>query len=190
MAFKKAGGGGPRLVAAMLPKVTGRALAKKGFPNMSLLTDWPAIVGPELAACTCPEKLSWPRRPSDAPVDEEDSEAADRRNAARHSASEARKHKPMRGITLKLRVESHQALDMQYQLEDIISRINCYFGYRAVTDIRIVQGPVNAPTPPAGDTPHPDHIKSRQKTPLADLSNIKDDALRTALARLDEARRS
>jgi hypothetical protein len=166
---------GPRPVAASLPAVTGKVLAKKGFPNMSLLTDWPAIVGPELAAYTCPEKLSWPRKPNDPEPDA--------------AQSRPRGNKPMRGITLKLRVESHRALDVQYQLDQILDRINGYFGYRAVTDIRIIQGPVRGAS--TDDTPkdHPDHIKSQSTKPLADFSEIEDDGLRDALKRLDEARR-
>jgi hypothetical protein len=162
---------GPKTVGSFLPQITGKVLAKKGFPNMSLLTDWPAIVGPELAAYTCPEKMSWPRRQMDDPEEER----------------ATRSRKPQRGITLKLRVESHRALDVQYSLGEIIERINGYFGYRAVTDIRIIQGPVNKQT---GDRQaSTDHIKCQSAEPLADLSPIKDDGLREALQRLDEARR-
>ena len=170
----------PKTVGSFLPKITGKILAKKGFPNMSLITDWPAIVGPQLAAYTCPEKMNWPRAPYDEPRDESD--------AGVETPAKRPSRKPQRGITLKLRVESHMALDVQYNLEEITERINSYFGYRAVTDIRIIQGPICKQTPAsqAGN----DHIKCQTKGPLADLSTIEDDDLRKALQRLDNARRS
>jgi hypothetical protein len=172
---------GPRTVGSFLPKITGKILAKKGFPNMSLLTDWPAIVGPELAAYTCPEKMNWPRQPH-APLHDE--------TAHDSGADYKRKHsgKPQRGITLKLRVENHHALEVQYSLAEIMERINSYFGYRAVTDIRIIQGPINRQI----ETPKTDsdHIKCQTKGPLADFSTIADEGLRQALERLDKARRN
>ncbi|MCP4934885.1 MAG: DUF721 domain-containing protein [bacterium] len=170
----------PRTIASFLPKITGKVLAKKGFPNMSLITDWPAIVGPELAAYTCPEKMSWPRQDRQEPSDEIGS---DFKPQTRKRLSQ----KPQRGITLKLRVESHQALDIQYSLAQIIERINSYFGYRAVTDIRIIQGPVGKTRKTPSVTS--DHIKCQTDKPLADLSTLKDEGLRKALERLDAARR-
>ncbi len=168
---------GVRTIGSFLPKITGKVLAKKGFPNMSLITDWPAIVGPELAAHTCPEKMNWPRQKAEEI--QGDFEPAPKKRPSQ---------KLQTGITLKLRVESHLALDIQYRLEEIMERINSYFGYRAVTDIRIIQGPICKQT----DTGKAlnDHIKCQSDKPLADLSKVKDEALRKALERLDEARRS
>ncbi len=170
---------GPRAVGSLLPLVTGRVLAKKGFPSMSLITDWAAIVGPALSGCTCPEKLNWPRQPRDQMMEDGDSTA---------QSGSYRSEKRQRGITLRLRVESHMALDVQYQTAEIIERINTYFGYRAVTDIRLIQGPVGK-----GDitarTGHDDHVMCKSTRPLADLSSIRDEGLRKALERLDQARR-
>jgi len=168
---------GPRTVGSLLPKITGKVLAKKGFPNMSLITDWPAIVGPELAQFTCPEKMNWPRPPREEPQDAE---------ALRNPPPQRQ-----RGITLKLRVESHGVLEVQYSLEAIIMRINSYFGYRAVTDLRIIQGPVGRSdaTNQTGIL-SAEHIMSKSKKPLADLTKIEDDDLRHALSRLDTARRT
>ena len=150
---------GPRSIGSFLPKITGKILAKKGFPNMSLLTDWPAIVGPELAAYTCPEKMTGRVKKLKKPA------------AILSPQSKKRpSQKPQRGITLKLRVESHRALDVQYSLEEILQRINTYFGYRAVTDIRIIQGPICKPA--ARATGHADHIKCpNQQTPRRPLQS-------------------
>lgn len=53
--------GGPRSLAAMLPKLARPAFGKRGFVEAGVLTDWPAIVGPVLAAEARPMKLSFPR---------------------------------------------------------------------------------------------------------------------------------
>ncbi len=185
MANMTRGRNGPRTVGSLLPKITGKVLAKKGFPNMSLITDWPAIVGPQLARHTCPEKMNWPRPPRDLPEGEE-GEAREPKHAGR--ARRPGTGKPPKGISLRLRVESHMALDVQYQLEEIMERINSYFGYRAVTDIRLIQGPICRSE--AENKIHNDHIMCKSNKPLADLSKVRDDDLRKALERLDAARRS
>ena len=53
--------GGPRALAAMLPKIAKPAFGRRGFVEASVLTDWPVIVGPVLAAETRPMKLTFPR---------------------------------------------------------------------------------------------------------------------------------
>jgi hypothetical protein len=53
--------GGPRALAAMLPKIARPAFGKRGFVEAGVLTDWPVIVGPVLAAETRPMKLTFPR---------------------------------------------------------------------------------------------------------------------------------
>jgi hypothetical protein len=53
--------GRPRPIAAMLPKVTAKAIGRRGFTQGVLLNDWHAIVGADLAAVSQPEKLIFPR---------------------------------------------------------------------------------------------------------------------------------
>ena len=53
--------GGPRALATMLPKIARPAFGKRGFVEAGVLTDWPVIVGPVLAAETRPMKLTFPR---------------------------------------------------------------------------------------------------------------------------------
>ncbi len=45
----------------MIPGVAGKALGKKGLGYGKLVTDWPMIVGADLAEATAPVKLSFPR---------------------------------------------------------------------------------------------------------------------------------
>lgn len=48
-------------MAALAAKVTGRALGKRGFATASVITDWPTIVGSELAGQSQPERLVFQR---------------------------------------------------------------------------------------------------------------------------------
>ncbi len=50
-------GGGPRGLAAVVPKVAGALFRGQGFAVAGVLTDWPHIVGAKLAEHCCPEKL-------------------------------------------------------------------------------------------------------------------------------------
>ena len=52
-------GRGPRALAAMLPRVAGQALRRRGFTEAKVVTDWADIIGVELARETMPERLSF-----------------------------------------------------------------------------------------------------------------------------------
>ncbi len=52
--------GGVRPLAALLPKIARTALGHRGFAENGIITDWPAIVGPTLAARSTPVKLTFP----------------------------------------------------------------------------------------------------------------------------------
>lgn len=116
-----------RAVGSYVPDLTKKAFQKFGFSAAKMLTEWSDIVGRDLAACTRPERLKWPRRP----------------DAIDEAAPPART-----GATLVLRVEPARALDVQYQAGQLRDRINAYFGYCAVTEIRILQAPVVTAEPP------------------------------------------
>jgi len=148
-------------VGSFLPGLTRKAFEKYGFSAATLITDWPTIVGRELAGVTSPERLKWPR-----PVEHgEDGTQA------------ARKGRP--GATLVLRVDGSQALAVQYGARQIIERINAYFGYAAVAELRIVQAPV-------GEIPLPAKPLQRPASqPLTnEVAGVADAGLRDALARL------
>ena len=42
----------------LLPKITREAFRDRGFYQASILTNWPEIVGEEMASRSCPEKIS------------------------------------------------------------------------------------------------------------------------------------
>ena len=157
---------GVKAVGSFLPALTRKAFEKYGFSTATLVTDWVRIVGRELAVATAPERLKWPR--GLAPVDVEG-------NAPGQGS---------RGATLVLRVDGGRSLDVQHKARQIIERINAYFGYAAIAELRIVQAPVGAEpraTPRVPQSPRP----ASQPLPLpAEVAQVADPGLRDALARL------
>jgi hypothetical protein len=148
---------GVKAVGSFLPGLTRKAFEKYGFSAASLVTEWATIVGRELAACTAPERLKWPR--------------------AERIDDDAGKGRP--GATLVLRVDGGRSLDVQHSARQIIERINAYFGYAAVAELRIVQAPVDVKGELARLAPRPAAL------PLTyEVAHIADPGLRDALARL------
>jgi hypothetical protein len=152
-----------KAVGSFLPALTAPAFKKFGFSTAHLIMDWPAIAGKDLAAHTLPERLKWPPRPEVAVAAE---------------ADDAEPQRGRRGATLVLRVDGARALEIDYQRQQILERVNAYFGYRAVSALRLVQAPLSAAPQPA---------RRREAAPPAispELAGIPDGALREALARL------
>lgn len=52
---------GPRLLSKTVPQVAGKVLGKRGLAFGALITEWPSIVGQQMASRTQPEKLIFPR---------------------------------------------------------------------------------------------------------------------------------
>jgi hypothetical protein len=153
-------------VGSFVAGLAGKAFAKYGFATAGLITDWAAIAGQELALYTRPERLKWPP----AGVDGED---APRRQ----------------GATLLLRVDAARGLDVQFRARQIIERINGYFGYAAIAELRILQGPIATPTATKVRAPLRAADAGGSPPPAGEdamLMGISDAALRAALVRLGE----
>lgn len=153
-----------KAVGSFLPRLTRPAFEKYGFSAATLITDWETIVGADIATYSAPERLKWPRR-----VEFDDPSEADRGRP---------------GATLILSVDPGRALDAQYKTQQILERINAYFGYRAVADIRISQSfrtPATPSKPPLLDAPA---MPQPRITPPEALAQIEDDRLRAALERM------
>ena len=86
--------------------------------------------------------------------------------------------------TLVLRAEGPAALEIQHQSNVILERVNRYFGWQAVGRIVLRQAPLSKPkTRP----PLPKIDPAETAKIAATLSDIADDDLRMALARLGAA---
>ena len=146
-----------RPLSDVLRKTIKDVFAKQGFAATELVTRWPEIVGPRSPPIAEPEKIQWPR-----PYDGED-------QAARHAACCGSKGRP------RSRFSSCRG--------PILERVNQFFGWQAVTDLRLRQAPLTRrkrPSPTAPDTEAAERI-------AATLTEIADDRLRAALGRLGAA---
>lgn len=151
-------------LAALFPKLTKQVFENYGFSTAQLIADWPAIVGPELAESTIPEKLKWPKgTPEYLDADEQ---AGGFKNQSR-------------GATLVLRVDGPRSLEVQFGASQIMERINGYFGYKAVTEIRIIQAPVPKKNKKKINIENVD-----PEDMVKDLHNITNPGLRDALYRM------
>ncbi|HYH40155.1 MAG TPA: DciA family protein [Azospirillum sp.] len=142
---------GPRLIGRTVPEVAGKALGKKGLAFGALITDWPSIVGHQLALRTQPDKLVFPR-------------------GKREDA------------TLHVRAMGAIALELQHLEPLIIEKINGFFGYKAVSRLRLVHAaPISTPTLRA---PQPRPLSMDEEiTVMSATSTIEDEGLREALER-------
>lgn len=132
-------------------QITKAVFQRYGFAHAELLRRWPEIVGEELARWCEPERIKWPR-------------------TANESAQKM-------GGTLVIRAAPGRGLELQHEAPMILERVNRYYGYGAVGQVRITQGS-SAPkvrTPPSAK-PSPQ--------PVRPLAGIADDSLRAALERL------
>jgi hypothetical protein len=111
-----------RAVGAFVPKVVAAAFEKFGFHTAEIMTSWETIVGVDLASMTRPEAIKWPRgAKARLPVDED--------------------HARGSGATLVIACDPAFALEVSYRTREVIDRINRYFGYRAIAQLRVVQAP-------------------------------------------------
>lgn len=148
-------------IAKTLPRITGRVLGKRGFATADILGAWPGIVGQDIAAHCVPRKLDRPRP------------------GQRRSAQAP-------GGTLTLRVEAGYALEIQHLEPLLLERINSYFGFRAVTRLRLLQGPGPAPKPQTAP-PAPPADPAAERALHTRLAKVADTDLRGALDRLGQA---
>ena len=151
-----------KAVGSFVPQLTRKAFEKYGFSTATLLTDWAAIVGPDLAAVCRPERLKWPRQV--------DAYAAEIDDVGRP------------GATLVLRADGAEALTIRYQSRQLLDRINAYFGYCAVSELRLVQAPVAAVA--VEDAGQESRRQRRERQQRADSQGQDQDQLSAALSRL------
>ena len=122
MSAPRRNGKAPSHLGEIVGRVIEPVTARRGFAKADLIAVWPEIAGPMHADCTAPEKIVWPRqRETDEPP----------------------------AGTLIIRADGPRAIFVQHELPQIVERINAFFGYRAVAQARIVQGPVGARRPQA-----------------------------------------
>lgn len=146
-------------LASDVPHLTKLALGKRGFAEADLIGQWTRIVGADLARLALPVKLRLPRGKS------EPTSGGVAPNVA--------------GGTLTLRTSPAASIEIQHMKPRILERIATYFGYPAVSEIRIEIGDRRRPAPKR---------QAAKSATLPDLGEVTDPDLRAALERLGAAR--
>jgi hypothetical protein len=126
---------------------------KRAFALADLAAAWPEIVGARYADCSCPQRIDWPRG--------DDGTSG--------------------GAVLRVRADGPRAVLLQHELGQLTERVNTYFGYAAIAQIRLHQGPVPRRAAKSEGTPSRPVDEERLAQAVADISG---DGLRAALARL------
>ncbi|MGX5665832.1 DUF721 domain-containing protein [Rhizobium daejeonense] len=133
-------------------------LSRRAGISTALLGSWDEIAGENFAECSRPEKIAWPRR---------------------GDAGDEGGHRP--GV-LTIACEGARALFLSHAQGELIARINGFFGYPAISQIRIVQKPVStASLRPS----RPRKLEGEKAKRLAAMMDgIEDEKLRLAIERL------
>jgi hypothetical protein len=149
-------------------KAVGETFRRQGFASAELVTRWTEIVGAEIAARSEPIKIQWTRPVSPS------------RSAPASGAASGWGQEPG---TLVLRVDGPAAIEIQHLTGVICERVNQFLGWRAVARIALRQAPLRRVAAKANRIGDPAAAARLAET----LTDVEDDDLRQALARLGAA---
>jgi hypothetical protein len=148
-------------IAEIANRLIDPVLAKRAGISTALLGSWDEIAGEQFADCSRPEKIGWARR---------------------DASEDPGGYQP--GV-LTIACEGSRALFLSHTQGELIARINAFFGYPAVRQIRIVQKPVSqavkhrrAPPPLKGEA---------AKRLEGMMDGIESEVLKNAVTRLGTA---
>ncbi len=140
------------LVAVGLPmsKITRPIFGRRGFVHGALITDWPAIVGTAMSAHTMPLGIKFP------------------------------KGERVGGV-LEIKVAASAfSTELQHLAPLVIERVNGYFGWKAVDQLKLRHGPL-----PRLDKDKPRAAPVSKATAVPDVvKTVEDPELRAVLERL------
>lgn len=114
----------PRPVSDLVPQLTTGIFGKTNMLFGKMLAEWTAIAGEEIAGQSTPLELKFSRTGSG-------------RSAKDGKAVKTDKTPPK--ATLHLAVQPAYALELSYQKNLLIERLNMFFGYGAIKDIKLIQ---------------------------------------------------
>ena len=152
----------PRPISDLVPGLTKDIFGKKNLLFGKLIAQWADIVGPDIAAHTMPVELKFQRK------------------------TEKEKGGSPQAVLL-LGVQPAFALEFSYQKNLMVERLNAFFGYPAIKEIKIIQDSSIMDN----KKPKPVKIKpltlQEQQLIEAVTADIKDNDLQTALKNLGKA---
>ncbi len=158
------GAGRFRQAFSAVRRKVGQASGRHGFAEPDVLLKWREVVGPELAGTCRPVKVSY---------------------SAKRGGSGL-------GATLVIATDSAHAPQVSHQSARIIERVNRFYGYAAVSRVKVTQeftrkaGAGGFAEPAAGFVPEarPDPVAREKAESLA--ASVRNEELRAALTALGE----
>lgn len=131
----------------------------KQFVSPALLAAWPEIVGERLAGMCMPVQMK-----------------------ARPKSRSRHKKVGDDGAVLEVRADPSIQIDLDYGQALILERINAFFGYQAVSKLRVIAKAGLVPTVSAESAPRPGPPSADAQDAARDATKgVDDPALRTAL---------
>ena len=131
---------------------------KRGFVSADIFINWSSIVGQRYAETVQPEKMVWPRK------------------------NNSNSKEP---ATLVVRTDSATSMFLEYEKTQFVERINSFFGWRAINQIRIVNHPVRQKQPPT-HVKRPELSQAEKQKLVLKIGGISNSRLKNALLRLGE----
>lgn len=148
----------PRSLSDLVPGLTKDILGKKSLLFGKMLAEWPHIVGADVAGKTAPLDLKYAKK-------------VDQKSQA----------------TLHLAVQSAFALEISYQKSLLIERLNMFFGYPAIKDIKIIQQTDVMSNRKASSVSRRQITQGEEKILDGIVAEIQENDLQTALKNLGKA---
>lgn len=96
-------------ISNILTPFAKKILGKRGFIEVDIITNWDKIVGNELAKTTIPQQIDFKKN--------------QRSNGTLHIQT----------------ISGAFALELKHKEKNVIEKINTYFGYNAVSNLKIIQ---------------------------------------------------
>lgn len=154
-------GNRPKPLSDLVPGLTRDIFGRKNLLFGKLMAQWMHIAGPDIAERAMPMDLKFQRK--------------------------AEKDKSPPQAVLVLAVQPAYALEFSYQKGLLIERLNMFFGYPAVKDVKVVQNSeIMDKKKPAKPAAKPLTLQEQQKVEAA-VAAVQENDLQTALKNLGKA---
>ena len=162
----------PRPVSDLIPNLTKGIFGRTNMLFGKMLAEWVHIAGEEISSQTTPMELKFSRTSGKATKGKDGKPKAD---------------KTPPKATLHLAVQPAYALELSYQKNLLIARLNVFFGYGAIKDIKLIQNSeiMNNKVIKKAKT-RPLTLQEQQKIDTL-VGDIQENDLQTALKNLGKA---
>jgi hypothetical protein len=149
----------PRAVSEIVSDLLNPVIERRAGMTTDLVAAWDDIAGEMARGASRPEKLVWPKKSVDTTE--------------------------FSPAMLVLACEGNKALFLQHQTTRLLERVNRYFGFTAVSSIKIVQKTLVQPRRRARPLPLVADAGAQRRVETI-VGCVEDEKLRASLARLGE----